>query len=474
MRLLYTAIACLISVSVFSQENPDTWIEIKVTCFGDNNAFSTFVIQDDLGQNIINEFNSLSGPHYINHNISGIARFSAYKLLSGQYSIIFNVDSQNETGGLTSVTINNACDSSIINETFNLNDEHEFSFYVQTCDDLTYIPDNNLESIIESEFPFAANGIEHDNYVNTIGLVNPGNDFVAISNDNDFGPIFDLNGIQNIILTNYYTLNINNTFTSGELDLSNCKLFDSSISISNNQYISSIRLPENYYINQISVSSNENLENIYMGDSLTFKNMSVGGSGYYEYGLCNVEVSGFVSSNSFNPWTSSNPQITISSKLIDLSGLLSAPYQTPLNLSAFMIDMRNNISIYNWGDQFGNVMIGPFIDYEWIFSNLGITPNVCVNLNNQSDISFCENTDGWPNVFMWDGLVQGEINYELECFTDNFDCDFSNSIKPLITSSKRQLVKKVDALGREANHMTNQILFHIYDDGSVEKKFIVE
>ena len=41
-------------------------------------------------------------------------------------------------------------------------------------------------------------------------------------------------------------------------------------------------------------------------------------------------------------------------------------------------------------------------------------------------------------------------------------------------NSKKKLTKVVDALGREVNHTTNQILFHIYDDGSVEKKFIVE
>ena len=40
--------------------------------------------------------------------------------------------------------------------------------------------------------------------------------------------------------------------------------------------------------------------------------------------------------------------------------------------------------------------------------------------------------------------------------------------------SHRKLVNKIDLLGREVNHTTNQVLFHIYDDGSVEKKFIVE
>jgi hypothetical protein len=42
------------------------------------------------------------------------------------------------------------------------------------------------------------------------------------------------------------------------------------------------------------------------------------------------------------------------------------------------------------------------------------------------------------------------------------------------TPSNRKLEKVVDALGREVNHTTNQILFYIYDDGSVEKKFVVD
>jgi len=38
----------------------------------------------------------------------------------------------------------------------------------------------------------------------------------------------------------------------------------------------------------------------------------------------------------------------------------------------------------------------------------------------------------------------------------------------------KSLIRILDALGREVNHTPNQILFHIYDDGSVEKKFMVE
>ena len=42
------------------------------------------------------------------------------------------------------------------------------------------------------------------------------------------------------------------------------------------------------------------------------------------------------------------------------------------------------------------------------------------------------------------------------------------------TTTNKKVIKILDQLGREVNYTTNQILFHIYDDGSVEKKFIVE
>ncbi|MAO45519.1 MAG: hypothetical protein CL823_00040 [Crocinitomicaceae bacterium] len=38
----------------------------------------------------------------------------------------------------------------------------------------------------------------------------------------------------------------------------------------------------------------------------------------------------------------------------------------------------------------------------------------------------------------------------------------------------KNLIRTIDNLGREVNQTTNQILFNIYDDGSVQKKFIVE
>ena len=41
-------------------------------------------------------------------------------------------------------------------------------------------------------------------------------------------------------------------------------------------------------------------------------------------------------------------------------------------------------------------------------------------------------------------------------------------------SSNRELEKVVDVLGREVNEKRNTPLFYIYNDGTVEKKIIIE
>jgi hypothetical protein len=43
-----------------------------------------------------------------------------------------------------------------------------------------------------------------------------------------------------------------------------------------------------------------------------------------------------------------------------------------------------------------------------------------------------------------------------------------------LNSSNRELLKVVDILGRNANEDKNKPLFYIYNDGTVEKKIILE
>jgi len=57
--------------------------------------------------------------------------------------------------------------------------------------------------------------------------------------------------------------------------------------------------------------------------------------------------------------------------------------------------------------------------------------------------------------------------------THTSDCISSTSIEAL-EPIKRELVEVRDVLGRKAKYTSNQPLFYIYDDGTVEKRIVVE
>ena len=42
------------------------------------------------------------------------------------------------------------------------------------------------------------------------------------------------------------------------------------------------------------------------------------------------------------------------------------------------------------------------------------------------------------------------------------------------SSGVKKVLRTIDQLGREVNHSNHKLLFYIYDDGSVEKKFVVD
>ncbi|MFL2574261.1 MAG: alpha/beta hydrolase family esterase [Flavobacteriales bacterium] len=82
----------------------------------------------------------------------------------------------------------------------------------------------------------------------------------------------------------------------------------------------------------------------------------------------------------------------------------------------------------------------------------------------------------WPGTYgnmdidatseIWDFVSQFNINGLINCSST-----FQNN---LTNSSKRKLVKTIDILGRENSKKLNNLLLYIYDDGSIDKVFIVE
>ncbi|MBM72485.1 MAG: hypothetical protein CL847_06855 [Crocinitomicaceae bacterium] len=84
----------------------------------------------------------------------------------------------------------------------------------------------------------------------------------------------------------------------------------------------------------------------------------------------------------------------------------------------------------------------------------------------------------WQDSYLADDVHYNSTGAEIVAtrYTDVlktiYQCNSVNSI--LDFQKENSIVNTVNLLGRKVNHTTNQILFHIYDDGSVEKNFIVE
>jgi polyhydroxybutyrate depolymerase len=83
----------------------------------------------------------------------------------------------------------------------------------------------------------------------------------------------------------------------------------------------------------------------------------------------------------------------------------------------------------------------------------------------------------WPGSF---GNMTIDANIEIWQFVSRYDI---NGLIGCITTSinenngqndNKQLIKIVDLLGRESKDLKSQPLFYIYDDGTVEKKIILE
>ena len=60
-------------------------------------------------------------------------------------------------------------------------------------------------------------------------------------------------------------------------------------------------------------------------------------------------------------------------------------------------------------------------------------------------------------------------------YVTNVDCSTINvSTFQLESSSFKKILRITDILGRESNETNNVLLFYTYDDGTVEKKIVLE
>ena len=129
--------------------------------------------------------------------------------------------------------------------------------------------------------------------------------------------------------------------------------------------------------------------------------------------------------------------------------------------------------LFCFNNQLANLDLSNNINlFEVNCSNNELT-SLSLKNGNPSGLVFCTATNN-PNLLCVevDNISYAYINWQI----DNIAV-FSTNCNPSSISEvniKRRLIKVVDLFGRQVARESNTTLFYIYDDGSVEKRIILE
>ena len=277
----------------------------------------------------------------------------------------------------------------------------------------TYVPDDVFEEYIELNFPLADNGIVNDDYVLTAGLdlTSSGGLFLGLTPSTS--SILDLTGIEDF--TSMNSLQIQNlNITTIDLSLITLKSWYSSILIESCPLVTDIILPSDSF--SLILKSNTYLTNIV----------------FHPYTFMS-EFSYITQCNSLTSIDMSN-----------ISGVYNgATLQLSQNLNLTQVNLKNGFG-YNWGIA--------------MFSS---NPNLfCIQVDDPNYSSISAN---WN----WFDHAIDPIQYSYST-----NCGWPSAIEEQTTS--KEIMRTINILGRKTKSKKNTPLFYLFDDGTVEKKIILE
>ena len=145
---------------------------------------------------------------------------------------------------------------------------------------------------------------------------------------------------------------------------------------------------------------------------------------------------------------------------INLNGADSLVILTVFNNSLITLDVSSNSQLSSLKCYNNNLTV---LDLR-----NGNNSNLNLNLNtvNNPDLT-CISVDDTALANNWIGssAIDPQHYFSLDCNVTSIN---------EITNKNKSLLKIVDVLGREVLPTSNTPLFYIYDDGTVEKKIIIE
>ena len=310
----------------------------------------------------------------------------------------------------------------------------EFTVVNGTITPKTYVPDDNFENYLEANG--MGDGIALNDSIFTSGIDSI--DQLGLSNQN----ISNLIGIEDFTLlrelqcfgNNITSLDMSNNLMLEELYCNNNQIVF--LNIANNTLLKSLGCKWNT-LTSIDVTSNLLLEELNIpGNQLTSIDIS-NNVNLVELVINNNLISVLDVSN--NSWLATLSCDTNQLTSLDVSDLLELDEFSCSNNSLTILDLRNG----------ANTDIG-------YFDCSGNQSLSCIDVD---DANWA--TTNWT---VGNGSIDAQQYFSTNCSTTQIREH----------TSKKELLKATDLLGREKKGTKNEILFYIYDDGTLEKKIIIE
>jgi len=290
----------------------------------------------------------------------------------------------------------------------------------------------------------------------------------------------NLNVSSNTNLTYLYcgtnqltTLDLSNNTALTNLDCSYNQL--TSLDVSNNPNLTGLTADNNTLTN-IDLSNNPNLINVRLDNNLL--NLLDLSYQDIQYLNCrNNQITDLIiDSDSLNELFCGNNPISF----FDATQHINLEMLEIFNTGLFNIDLSQNQ--YLWYLSIGSnpdlwsldLSNNYFLEHLDLYSNS--LSNLDMRNGNNQNISYFVTWNCWNSPFL-DCISVDDSIYSTNNWTsiDSWHY-FSNNCNPLAIqehSSNKELLKVTDLLGRETKQ-TNQPLFYIYDDGTVEKRIVIK
>jgi len=316
---------------------------------------------------------------------------------------------------------------------------------------LTMIPDDNFENYLETNG--MGNGIANDNYVFTSAIDTVTSLNISTQGLGAASSIHDLTGIQDFTTLNYLDCSYN---------------WLTSIDVNQNTALTYLDCNANGITN-LNVSQNTALIYLHCGNNqLTLGSLDVSQNTAlttlicYNSQLTSLNVSGATSLDYLACQWNQLTSLDVTNNLILNELDCSYNQITSLELS-YNQNLRharchdNQLTYFNFRNGFNYLMcVLPATSY-YAFNVTNNSALYCVGVDDSIWA-----TNNWT-------VVKGNIDPQ-QYFSEN--CSLPSAIQEYTTN--KELLKVTDLLGRETKGKKNQPLFYIYNDGTVEKRIVIE